>query len=171
MGIVIQYITLLILYESTVILTYPKLKTHSKERNYVSMIKMYTDASTKNDPGPSGVGIIISTENRYHQLSFPLEKNLSNHEAEFEALLRGLTYLIDHQLNHETLMMYTDSKLLASAIKKEYVKKDTFKSYLILIQEKLNEFPLFFIHWIPESHNKGADHLAKQALQKIISKK
>ncbi|WP_035053052.1 ribonuclease HI family protein [Carnobacterium pleistocenium] len=135
------------------------------------MIKMYTDASTKNNPGPSGVGIVISNENRYNQLSFPLEGNLSNHEAEFEALLKGLTYLIEHQLNHETLMMYTDSKLLASAIKKNYVKKDIFKSYLLLIQEKLSYFPLFFIQWIPESHNKGADHLAKQALQKVISKK
>lgn len=135
------------------------------------MIKMYTDASTKNNPGPSGAGIVIMTEKRYEQLSFPLENEMSNHEAEFEALLKGLNYLIEHQLTNETLMMYTDSKLLASAIKKNYVKKEIFNDYLTLIQERLKHFPLFFIHWIPESQNKGADHLARQALQKIISKK
>lgn len=135
------------------------------------MIKMYTDASTKNNPGPTGIGIVISTDHRYNQLSIPLENTISNHEAEFEALLKGLTYLIEYKLNNETLMMYTDSKLLASAINKNYVKKEVFKDYLSRIQEKLNHFPLFFIQWIPESHNKGADHLAKQALQKIISKK
>lgn len=129
---------------------------------------MYTDASTKNNPGPSGVGIVINTENRYEQLAIPLEKEMSNHEAEFEALIKGLTFLIEHQLTNETLMMYTDSKILASAIKKNYVKNDIFRGYLIVIQEKLNCFPLFFIHWIPESQNKGADNLARQALQKRL---
>ncbi|WP_407370540.1 ribonuclease HI family protein [Carnobacterium sp.] len=134
------------------------------------MIKLYTDASTKNNPGPSGVGIVISSENRYEQLSIPLDKEMSNHEAEFEALLKGLDYLIDHQLNVETLMVYTDSKLVASAIIKNHVKKDIFKIYLALIIEKLHHFPLSFVHWIPQSQNKGADQLARQALQKILLK-
>ena len=135
------------------------------------MIKMYTDASTKNNPGPSGVGIVISTEARYEQLSIALENEMSNHEAEFEALLKGLNYLIKHNLTDETLMMYTDCKLVASAVKKNYVKKDLFNVHLTSIQERLTHFPLFFIEWIQESKNKGADNLAKQALQKIISKK
>ncbi|MER2174107.1 MAG: ribonuclease HI family protein [Carnobacterium sp.] len=134
------------------------------------MIKLYTDASTKNNPGPSGVGIVISAENRYEQLSIPLDKEMSNHEAEFEALIKGLDYLIDHELTGETLMMYTDSKLVASAIKKNYVKKDIFNAYLVLIKEKLRQFPLFFVQWIPQSQNKGADQLARQALQKILLK-
>lgn len=137
----------------------------------MNMIKMYTDASTKNNPGPCGVGIVISTEDRHEQLSIALEKEMSNHEAEFEALLKGLHYLIEHNLTDETLMMYTDSKLVASAVKKNYVKKDLFNVHLTTIQERLTHFPLFFIEWIPESKNKGADNLAKQALQKIISKK
>ncbi len=132
------------------------------------MIKLYTDASTKNNPGLSGVGIVILTENRYEQLSIPLEKEMSNHEAEFEALIQGLDFLIEHLLINETLMMYTDSKILASAIKKNYVKNDIFRVYLTRIQEKLKHFPLFFIHWIPESQNKGADNLARQALQKRL---
>lgn len=134
------------------------------------MIKIYTDASTKNNPGPSGVGIVISAENRYEQLSIPLDKEMSNHEAEFEALIKGLDYLIDHQLTDETLMMYMDSKLVASAIKKDYVKKDMFQVYLALIKEKLRHFPLFFVQWIPQSQNKGADQLARQALQKLLLK-
>lgn len=132
------------------------------------MIKLYTDASTKNNPGLSGVGIVILTESRYEQLSIPLEKEMSNHEAEFEALIHGLDFLIEHLLINETLMMYTDSKILASAIKKNYVKNDIFRGYLTRIQEKLKHFPLFFIHWIPESQNKGADNLARQALQKRL---
>ncbi|AEB29743.1 hypothetical protein CAR_c10500 [Carnobacterium sp. 17-4] len=134
------------------------------------MIKIYTDASTKNNPGPSGVGIVVSAENRYEQLSIPLDKEMSNHEAEFEAVIKGLDYLIDHQLTDETLMMYMDSKLVASAIKKNYVKKDMFQVYLVLIKEKLRHFPLFFVQWIPQSQNKGADQLARQALQKLLLK-
>ena len=51
------------------------------------MIKVYMDASTKGNPGPSGGGILIVHENRQEQLKVPLSEG-SNHQAEFEVFLK-----------------------------------------------------------------------------------
>lgn len=132
------------------------------------MLKMYTDASTKNSFGPSGVGIVISGESIYEQLAIPLEQELSNHEAEFEAVIQGLTSLINKKWTNQTILIYTDSKIVVSAIEKKYVKNAGFADYLTRIQKLLASFDLYFIHWIPDAQNKGADHLARQALAKRL---
>lgn len=129
---------------------------------------MYTDASTKSNPGPSGVGIIIIGNELHIQLSFPLEDELSNHQAEFEAISSGLNYLIENQLTNHTLVIYSDSKIVVSAIERNYVKNNLFNIYLSFINEQLKSFPSFIIQWIPESQNKEADHFARQALNKRL---
>lgn len=132
------------------------------------MLKLYTDASTKGNPGPSGAGVVVIGEALYQQLTYPLEAILDNHEAEFEALICGLTYLKEHNLQVGTLMMYTDSKIVASAVERNYVKKDNYQRYLKQINVLLAPFDLTFINWIRDQQNKGADHLARQALQERL---
>lgn len=131
---------------------------------------MYTDASTKSNPGPSGVGVIIIGEDIHIQLSIPLEKELSNHQAEFEAVLAGLDYLINNQLTHHELLLYSDSKIVVSAIERNYVKNKLFNHYLSSINKQLERFPIFIVKWIPEAQNKEADHFARQALYKKLNK-
>lgn len=132
------------------------------------MLKMYTDASTKSNPGPTGVGVIIIGDGIHIQLSLPLKNELSNHQAEFEAVLSGLNYLIDNQLTHHDLVLYSDSKIVVSAIDKNYVKNIIFNNYLSSINKRLTLFPSFVAQWIPESKNKEADHFARQALYKRL---
>lgn len=141
------------------------------------MLRMYTDASTKSNPGPSGVGVIVIGDGIHIQLSLPIEEEeLSNHQAEFEAVLSGLNYLLDNQLTKQELIIYSDSKIVVSAIERNYVKSSFFDLYLTVINERLQFFPSYSIQWIPESQNKEADHFARQALAKklknnVISKK
>lgn len=134
------------------------------------MLRMYTDASTKSNPGPSGAGVIIIGEGIHIQLSLPLEKELSNHQAEFEAVLAGLNYLIDNQMAHHELLLYSDSKIVTSAIERNYVKNKLFNHYLSSINKQLKCFPFFIVQWIPEAQNKEADHFARQALYKKLNK-
>lgn len=129
---------------------------------------MYTDASTKSNPGPSGVGVIIIGDGIHIQLSLPLEKELSNHQAEFEAVLSGLDYMVDNQLIHQELIIYSDSKIVVSAIERNYVKNSYFDLYLSFINERLQIFPSYSIQWIPKSQNKEADHFARKALAKKL---
>lgn len=134
------------------------------------MLRMYTDASTKSNPGPSGAGVIIIGEDIHIQLSIPLEKELSNHQAEFEAVLAGLNYLINNKMTHHELLLYSDSKIVISAIERNYVKNKLFNHYLSSINKQLDHFPLFIVQWIPEAQNKEADHFARQALYKKLNK-
>ncbi|WP_165006626.1 MULTISPECIES: ribonuclease HI family protein [unclassified Enterococcus] len=133
------------------------------------MIKVYIDASTKGNPGPSGGGLLIVYENRQEQLTVPLS-NGSNHQAEFEVFLKTLEILKKKKLTQETILCYSDSKTMVSVIDKNFTSNPSFTAYLAEIQQLLSEFSLLILQWIPESQNKGADNLARQALQQQIKK-
>lgn len=132
------------------------------------MLKAYIDASTKGNPGPSGGGIVLLNDDLYEQKSFALPALLTNHQAEFAVLSYLLDHLYERQLHAQTILVYTDSKILAQTIQKNYTKNAEFKKYLNEIQIKLQNFSLLFIKWVPEANNKGADHLARQGLQKAL---
>ena len=134
------------------------------------MIKAYIDASTKGNPGPSAGGIILVGENLYVQKSIVLP-HLTNHQAEFATFVALLDDLITQQKNNEAIIVYTDSKILAETVQKNYTKNLDFQKYLLNIQEKLILFPNLYLRWIPESQNKGADNLARQGLQKQLKNK
>ena len=65
-------------------------------------------------------------------------------------------------------MLYTDSKVVAQTIDKNHTNNPDFRKYLEEIQELLPYFSLLIVQWIPESQNKGADHLARQGLAKAL---
>lgn len=131
------------------------------------MIKIYTDASTKENPGPSGVGILIIENGHQTQLSVPLTKDYTNHQAEFIAQIIALDYIKKHFNNLGTIFLYSDSKIAVQSIEKRYAKE--FQSYVDQLIPYFDENPLLFIKWIPEKQNKGADNLARQALQKRLA--
>lgn len=131
------------------------------------MIKAYIDASTKGNPGPSGGGILLLKDQNQQQLHFPLPV-LTNHQAEFAVLERLLEQLLQEEQVTETIMVYSDSKVLVSTIDKNHTNNPDFQDYLIRIQSLLSHFPLLILQWIPEKQNKGADHLARQGLQKAL---
>ena len=131
------------------------------------MLKVYIDASTKGNPGPSGGGILIIADQQQDQLSIPLSFG-SNHQAEFEVFLKTLEILKNRQMTEEIILCYSDSKVLVSTIDKNHTSNKDFLPYLEKIQSLLKDFSMLILQWVPESKNKGADNLARQALQKFL---
>ncbi|WP_347081886.1 ribonuclease HI family protein [Enterococcus mundtii] len=131
------------------------------------MLKVYIDASTKGNPGPSGGGILIVADQQQEQLSIPLSFG-SNHQAEFEVFLKTLEILKNRQMTEEIILCYSDSKVLVSTIDKNHTNNKDFFPYFEKIQSLLKDFSLLILQWVPESKNKGADNLARQALQKTL---
>lgn len=131
------------------------------------MLKVYIDASTKGNPGPSGGGILIIADQQQEQLSIPLSFG-SNHQAEFEVFLKTLEILKNRQMTDEIILCYSDSKVLVSTIDKNHTNNKDFLPYLEKIQSLLKDFSMLILQWVPESKNKGADNLARQALQKFL---
>ena len=126
------------------------------------MIEVYVDGAAKGNPGPSGAGIFIKADGEVQRYSIPLGIH-NNHEAEYLALIHALKICLNK--NYDVISVRTDSKHVADAMEKEFVKKEPFRQLLNQALELSSQFSLFFIKWIPESQNKSADLLSRQAVQ------
>lgn len=127
------------------------------------MIEVYIDGASAGDPGPSGAGVFIKGNGVVEKHSIPLGI-ITNHEAEYYALLKGLEICIKN--DYKIVSFRTDSQLVDRAIAKEYVKNKKFAPLLEKAMELSKELDLFFIKWIPSSQNKVADELARQGIRK-----
>lgn len=85
-------------------------------------MEIYVDGASAGNPGPSGIGIVITADGIHEQISIPLGI-LSNHEAEFIAIKTALTKAIPY--NPTFIRLYSDSKVAIEAIEKRYTKKST----------------------------------------------
>lgn len=133
------------------------------------MLKVYTDASTKGNPGPSGIGIVIVGHNLHQQLTKKIDEPLTNHQAEFQAVIFALEWLLEHHTQHELILFHSDSKIVVQTMMKRFTKNPDFLPFYQEIEQLLQNFKLIEFKWIPESQNKGADNLARQALRKILN--
>ncbi|WP_413362419.1 ribonuclease HI family protein [Lysinibacillus sp. 3P01SB] len=127
------------------------------------MLEIYIDAASAGNPGPSGIGIYIKGEGHQLKISEYIGET-NNHIAEFSALIRGLEEAV--KLGSQLVSMRSDSKIVVSSLEKEYVKNEEYKPYLERALQLVEEIELFFIKWIPDSQNKAADALAREAIHK-----
>ena len=134
------------------------------------MIKVYTDAAVNGNPGDVGLGVLVLKDGEQLPFKISVEEKMDNHLAEFTAINWALSWLLEEGVQEELIFMHTDSKVTADAIEKNYTKNEANRIVLKEIQKKMNHFPQLFVKWIPESENKGADQLARQALQQTIGK-
>ncbi|MGH1647121.1 reverse transcriptase-like protein [Enterococcus gilvus] len=128
------------------------------------MLKVFTDAAANLER--SGGGIVIISD-KQKQLAIQMtEKN--NHQAELAVILYALNYLVDHQLNDQSVLLYSDSKTAIKILDQGQTKNKLFLPYLSEFNELAPLFPLLILQWIPEAKNKGADNLARQGLRKEL---
>ena len=115
------------------------------------MIKLYTDAATKGNPGPTGLGALVLADHQQFQLTSTVA-NCDNHQGEFAAAEFGFHYLLQHFPTAQT-------------IGKNYTKH--YQAELDRLNALPNRFPTVVTQWIPDAQNQGAHHLANQALQSV----
>lgn len=125
------------------------------------MLEVYVDAATAGNPGESGIGIFIKGEGHHIKLSESIGI-MTNHEAEFVALVRGLEEAT--KLGSSLISCRSDSKIVVASIEKRYAKSELFKPHLARALALIDDFDLFFIKWIPDSENRAADTLARAAI-------
>lgn len=126
------------------------------------MIEVYTDGASKGNPGISGAGVYIKANGKNYEYTFPLGV-VSNHEAEFMAVIKGLE-ICKESFPDEILSFRSDSQVVVDVIEKDFTKNKAFLPLLEHIREISDHFPYFFIKWIPKTKNKHADQLATQAI-------
>ena len=134
------------------------------------MIRVRTDAAVNGNPGKVGIGIEILYEKQQFLFKESSDQLMDNHQAELWAIYRALIILQKKEWHHDVIFLNSDSKFAMMAIEKNYTKQIVYQDILKKVQEERKKFPQLFLEWIPEKENRGADQLARQALQQILGK-
>ena len=134
------------------------------------MIQVRTDAAVNGNPGKVGIGIEILYEKQQFLFKESSDQLMDNHQAELWAIYRALIILQEKEWHHDMIFLNSDSKFAMMAIEKNYTKQVAYQEILKKVQGERNNFPQLFLEWIPEKENRGADQLARQALQQILGK-
>lgn len=134
------------------------------------MIRVRTDAAVNGNPGKVGIGIEILYEKQQFLFKENADQLMDNHQAELWAIYRALIILQEKDWHHEVVFLNSDSKFAMMAIEKNYTKQVAYQEILKKVQEERKKIPQLFLEWIPEKDNRGADQLARQALQQILGK-
>ncbi|MCM0582067.1 ribonuclease HI family protein [Weissella diestrammenae] len=125
-------------------------------------MKLYSDAATRMTDQKSGAGILIIKNQTQIQIHQPLPDHIDNHQAEFLAAIAGFKALIDYCDGSETIMFFTDSRILSDSLGKEF--STAYPKLLIELIHLQNNYPLVINQWVPEKENQGAHKLAWQAI-------
>jgi ribonuclease HI len=133
-----------------------------------ALFEVYIDGASAGNPGPSGAGIFIKGHGTAEKYSLPLGV-MSNHEAEYHALIKALEICIERGFSDSIVSFRTDSELVNKAVEKEFVKNKLYSPLLDEVLHLSSKFHLFFMKWIPSVENKIADELARLAIRKNSS--
>ena len=123
--------------------------------------KVYVDGAA-NQKG-SGVGLVlISLEKVVVEKSLRLGFSATNNEAEYEALLEGMS--IVQRMEGKSATMFSDLRLVVDQVKGKLEAKDErMQWYLTQIKHLQKKFESFDLQHIPRGGNTHADSLATLA--------
>ncbi len=124
----------------------------------------YVDGGCLGNPGPSGIGVVISGCE-----SGPVEiakwiGHQDNNVAEYAALMEALQYAVS--LKAKTLHVYSDSEVVVRQMTGEYVCRSPRLYSLHWTCRKLARSLKFSISHVPRENNAQANRLAQKALRR-----
>lgn len=138
-------------------------------------IVMYTDGSSKGNPGPGGYGVILSCGNHYKEFSEGFLKT-TNNRMELLGIITGLEKIKRVQAEVE---IYTDSKYVVDAVNKGWVFKWEKNNFAKKANEDLwRRFLKIYrqhsvtLHWVKghadNPYNNRCDQMAVEAAGRAI---
>jgi ribonuclease HI len=138
----------------------------SRENPPAHYLIAHSDGGARGNPGPAGYGVVIEDESgrRVAALSEYLGHQTNNF-AEYQGLIAALEYALKH--GHKALKLISDSELLVRQIKGIYkVKNATLQDLHSRAKELIAQLEWFSIGHALREHNREADRLANEAMDK-----
>jgi ribonuclease HI len=122
---------------------------------------LFFDGSSCDKSG--GVGILlISPRGEMFEFAIPIQPTVTNNQAEYEALLRGLQYL--REANAIVVDIYGDSELVIKHLNGQYeCRNDILRNYYEECKEIVKSFQLVILQHIPRENNGEENRLAQSA--------
>lgn len=129
---------------------------------------LHTDGGSRGNPGPSALGVVISTSEGETLESYgEYLGEMTNNQAEYHALLSGIRKAI--ALGAERLRIYMDSELIVKQMKGEYrVKDKELGKIFIKIHNELIHLKKYAVEHVRREKNKAADAEVNKALDRHI---
>ncbi|XP_077242548.1 uncharacterized protein LOC143883069 [Tasmannia lanceolata] len=127
---------------------------------------LHVEGSTSE--GGCGAGIVLTRPDKFlAEYALRLDFKASNNEAEYEALLAGLT--LDMELGTDKLKVHNDSQLVVGQVNGFYiVKEERMLRYLEKVREKLAGLKEVEIVQVLRGMNTRADALCKMASEETF---
>ena len=112
-------------------------------------LTLFLDGSSCKQGGGIGI-VIISPQGASFEFAFPTEPMITNNQAEYEAILKGLQLL--HEVKAEAIEIFRDSQLIINHLIGLYeCKEDTLREYYDECQGLLKKFPHVSLQHIPRA--------------------
>ena len=137
-------------------------------------IKVFADGGARGNPGPAAIGVVIKDRNDQiiHQFGKTIGK-ATNNQAEYQAVIAALTWLITNQTPCQSVHFFLDSTLVVNQLNGLWKIKNPHLRQLIIhlrqLEAQLNR-PIQYTS-IPRLKNSQADALLNLALDKDHSLK
>jgi ribonuclease HI len=131
-----------------------------------SYLIAHIDGGARGNPGPAGYGVVIEDQSgRKVAARSEYLGRQTNNFAEYQGFIAALEYAQAH--GPKALMVISDSELLVRQIKGIYkVKNAALKILHARAQELISQLDWFSIDHALREHNREADELANQAMDK-----
>ena len=122
---------------------------------------LFTDGACLGNPGPMGLGVVLTVDDHSFELSVPAGMG-TNNQAEYLALIKGLRFALDRGVT--VLTAHLDSELVVKQVNSEWrVKDDKLLPLFDEARELLARFVSVTVVHVPRELNSRADSLSKRA--------
>ncbi len=131
-------------------------------------IIIYTDGGARGNPGPAGIGAVLSDEDgRVEKEISKYIGKATNNQAEYQALIAALSEA--KKIGAKEVRVFMDSELIVKQMNREYkVKnKDLAKLFIKVYNLTLNFSKISFKH-VRRERNGHADKLVNLAIDNAL---
>ena len=123
--------------------------------------KVYVDGAANQKGSDMGL-VLVSPEKLVVEKSLRLGFSVTNNEAEYEALLEGMSMV--QKMGGILVTMFSDPRLVVGQVKSELeVRDERMRGYLTRVQHLQKNFESFDLQYIPRGGNTHVDSLAMLA--------
>ncbi len=133
------------------------------------MLTINIDGASRGNPGPSGIGVVISRDGEKIAEYKEFVGSATNNLAEYLALRKALIIASTLTLKDEVISILSDSELVVKQRNHSYKVRS--KQLKVIFREITNlekNFKSVFYRHIPREKNRKADLLASGAIDEYI---
>ncbi len=125
---------------------------------------IHTDGGARGNPGPAAIGVVIQEDGTVLDVfGRVVGERLTNNQAEYLAVEAALRRA--KELGGTHLVVYLDSELIASQLRREYkIKNAELGKIFLRVWNLMQEFRSIRVASVSREENAAADHQVNQAL-------